>query len=128
MKIPLYLTPVYAGFPGATSDYVERSLDLNEYMVSHPTSTFFVRASGQSMINAGINDGDILVVDRSIEPKNGKVVIAVLDGDFTVKRVLKRGERLFLMPENPAYQPIEVKEDDSMEIWGTITFVIHEPS
>lgn len=125
-KIPFFLTPVAAGFPSPAEDYMERALDLNELMVTHPAATFFVRVRGDSMKGAGIFSGDILVVDRAFEPKDGHIVVAVLNGEFTVKRILKKGKTCFLAPENPSFSPIEVKEEMECQIWGVVTYVIHK--
>ena len=122
---PLYSSKVSAGFPSPADDNLEKSLDLNSYVVKRPSSTFFVRVNGDSMINAGILDNDILVVDRSVKPSHGKVIIAVLDGQMTVKRLYKRSGKVILMPENDLYKPIEVNDDTNMEIWGVVTSAVH---
>lgn len=124
-QLPLYGSKVPAGFPSPADDYIESQLDLNEHLIKHPAATFFVRASGHSMIEAGIHDNDILVVDRSVTPTNGKIVIAAIDGQLTVKRLQKQDDRLFLMPENPKFEPIEVKEGSEIYIWGVVTNVVH---
>jgi len=123
--IPLFTSPVSAGFPSPAEDYIERHLDLNELLVKHPTATFFVRVEGQSMINAGIKNGDILIVDRSLNPSSGHVVIAVLNGEFLVKKLHKRGSQTWLLPENPKYPPMQITADANFEIWGVVTSVIH---
>ena len=125
MKLPLYSSKVSAGFPSPADDNLERSLDLNSYLIKRPAATFFVRVNGDSMINAGINDNDILVVDRSIKPAHGKVIIAVLDGQMTVKRLYKRSGKIILMPENDLYKPIEIEDHMNMEIWGVVTSSVH---
>lgn len=122
---PLFTSTVSAGFPSPADDYIERHLDLNELLVKHPTATFFVRVEGQSMINAGIKSGDILIVDRSLSPSSGHVVIAVLNGDFLVKKLHKRGNQTWLLPENPKYQPMQITDESNFEIWGVVTSVIH---
>ena len=122
---PLYSSKVSAGFPSPADDNLEKSLDLNSYLIKRPAATFFVRVNGDSMINAGINDNDILVVDRSIKPSHGKVIIAVLDGQMTVKRLYKRSGKVILMPENDLYKPIEITDDTNMEIWGVVTSAVH---
>jgi DNA polymerase V len=124
-QLPLYGSKVAAGFPSPADDYIENQLDLNEHLIKHPAATFFVRASGQSMIGAGIHDNDILVVDRSITPSNGKIVVAAIDGQLTVKRLNQKNNKLFLMPENQQFEPIEVKEGSEIYIWGVVTNVIH---
>jgi DNA polymerase V len=117
---------VSAGFPSPADDYTEGTLDLNEYLIRHPAATFFVRVQGDSMVNAGIHSGDLLVVDRSLEPGNKKIVLAVLDGEFTVKRLMKKRGHLYLYPENSDYAPVEITEENRFEVWGVVTAVIHE--
>jgi len=123
--LPLADMTVPAGFPSPAGDYIEKTLDLNELMVQHPAATFFVRASGDSMIDAGIQTGDILVVDRSIEPTGGKIVVAVVNSEFTVKRLLKQGERVLLRAENPEFPDISIDPDSDFEVWGVVMYVIH---
>jgi len=124
-ELPLYSNKVSAGFPSPADDHLEMKLDLNSYLIKHPAATFFVRASGDSMVNAGIHSGDLLIVDKSIEPCDGKIVIAALDGELTVKRLYKRGGEIKLFAENAAYPPINITEQD-MVIWGVVSYVIHE--
>jgi DNA polymerase V len=121
----LYANSVSAGFPSPADDYLEEKVDLNQYLVKHPASTFLVRASGESMINAGIFPKDILVVDRSLKAENGKVVIAVVDGELTVKRYVKKGKNILLKPENDSFDPIVINDDSEAYIWGVVTNVIH---
>ena len=123
--IPLFLESVSAGFPSPADDYIEMRLDLNDYLIKNPAATFFVRVTGDSMKNAGIFSGDILVVDRSLDPKDGSVVIAVIDGELTVKRLSRESNRIFLLPENNNYQPIEISEEMGFEVWGVVRTVIH---
>ncbi|MFH1646003.1 MAG: translesion error-prone DNA polymerase V autoproteolytic subunit [Candidatus Omnitrophota bacterium] len=125
LKFPLFSEGVSAGFPSPAEDYVERSLDLNELLIDHPAATFFVRASGHSMINAGIFSGDILVVDRALEPAANSIVIACLNGEFTVKRLFKKGKTVLLMPENEDFQAIDITDDEDCQIWGVVSYVIH---
>ena len=122
---PLFLNPVAAGFPSPADDYIERRLDLNEYLVRNPPATFFVRAQGDSMLGAGIHDGDILVVDRSIPPVHNRVVIAAVHGELTVKRLWMRDGMTVLRPENPAYPPLDMTGVEQFEVWGVVTSVIH---
>ena len=124
-KIPLASGRVSAGFPSPADDYIEKKLDLNEYLIRHPAATFFVRVSGDSMSGASMHPGDILIVDRALKPISGKIVIAILEGDLTVKRIQQRGGKTFLVPENPAYTPMEIHPETSFEIWGVVTHVIH---
>ncbi|MDZ7642174.1 MAG: translesion error-prone DNA polymerase V autoproteolytic subunit [Desulfurivibrio sp.] len=125
LRCPLFTCGVSAGFPSPAEDYIEGRLDLNQLMVAHPAATFFVRVAGDSMINAGIHHDDILVVDRSLEAVNGKVVIAVLNGELTVKRLVQKNGTARLLAENPNYPPLELTEESACEIWGVVTFVIH---
>ena len=125
--LPLYLAPVEAGFPSPAEDYLDRRLDLHQHLVRNEAATFFLRAHGESMLGAGIHDGDLLIVDRSIEPAHRKVVIAALDGELTVKRLLYREGRVFLAPENPQFEPIDITESEFVHIWGVVTYVVHKP-
>lgn len=122
--VPLYFEPVSAGFPSPADDYVETALDLNEYLVNNPAATFMVRVTGDSMIEAGIHDGDVLVVDRSRDPAPGKIVVAVLDGELTVKRLQERDGKPVLVPENPAYRPIVVERGQELFVWGVVSGVV----
>jgi DNA polymerase V len=127
-KIPLYASTVRAGFPSPADDYIEMHLDLNEHLIKHPAATFFVTASGDSMTGAGISSGDMLVVDRSLEATHGKIVIAAINGELTVKRLSLKSGRVQLLPENNQYQPIEITGDEDLVIWGVVTHVIHPAS
>jgi DNA polymerase V len=120
------MSSVAAGFPSPADDYVEAQLDLNEHLIRHPAATFFIHASGNSMVNAGIYDGDLLIVDRSLAPRDGDVAIAVLYGDLTVKRIRKRDGRLLLEPDNAAYPAIDVPADAGFQVWGVVTHAIHK--
>jgi len=122
---PLLLSRVPAGFPSPADDYLEGALDLNQHLIKHKAATFFVRVQGDSMTGAGIQDGDLLIVDRAIEPKDKSVAIAVINGEFTVKRIRKSKGRVWLIPENAEYPPLEVTEGSELEIWGVVTHVIH---
>ncbi|MBT3778200.1 MAG: translesion error-prone DNA polymerase V autoproteolytic subunit [Pelagibacteraceae bacterium] len=123
---PLFLDSVSAGFPSPATDYMENKLDLNEHLVKHPAATFIVKASGPSMIEAGISSGDLLIVDRSIVPKNNNIVIASVFGDLTVKKLHKKGSTLFLLSANNQYPSIEIKEEMECFLWGVVTYVIHK--
>lgn len=125
LRRPLFACGVSAGFPSPADDYIQGRLDLNELMIRHPAATFFVRVAGDSMIGAGIHHDDILVVDRSLEPISGKVVIAVVDGELTVKRLFRQNGTVRLLAENPAYPPLDLPEGSECEIWGVVVFVIH---
>ena len=122
---PLFMVRVEAGFPSPAEDYVEGKLDLNKRLIKHPAATFFVKVTGDSMIKAGIHPDDILIVDRSLEPADKKVVIAVINGDLTVKRIRIIKGKYYLMPENEDYEPLEIREEMDFEVWGVVTNVIH---
>jgi DNA polymerase V len=123
--VPLYGSLVPAGFPSPADDFLEKKIDLNEYMIRNQAATFLVRVSGDSMSGAGICDGDILVVDRSVSPRSQHIIVGALDGEFTVKRFIKEGKRLLLQPENPTYPTIEIKPEQDFTVWGVVTFAIH---
>ena len=120
-----YSCAVTAGFPSPADDYLESKLDLNDYLIKHPSATFFVRVAGDSMVNAGIHNNDIIIVDRSIKPKHGKIVVAALDGQMTVKRLYRRDKKVILLPENKLFKPIEISDSMEIVIWGVATNVIH---
>lgn len=125
-KMPLFTSQVSAGFPSPADDYIENRLDLNDLLIKNPPATFFVKVTGESMIDAGINDGDILIVDKSKKVTNNNIVIAVLNGELTVKRIEKTKNKLYLVPENPAFPKIEVTDGMELVIWGVVTNVIHQ--
>ena len=124
-ELPLYESAVSAGFPSPGEDHIEERIDLNHLLIKRPAATFFLRVSGQSMIQAGIHDGDILIVDRSIPPRHGKIVIASINGELTVKRLHQEGKILQLLPENEAYAPIVLSGEEDFRLWGVVTNVIH---
>lgn len=124
--LPLYLSPVKAGFPSPADDFIDRKLDLHEYLVRNEASTFFLRVQGDSMTGAGIHDGDLLIVDRSIEAAHDRIVIAALDGELTVKRLQRIKGKVFLAPENPDYPVFDITEREYVYIWGVVTYVIHK--
>lgn len=123
--LPLFVGKVAAGFPSPADDYVEKTLDLNELLIQKPAATFFARAQGDSMIDAGIHPNDILVIDRSIEAVSGKIVICAINGELTVKRLSKKGEQWLLKAENKDYPDIPIHGELDMVIWGVVTNVIH---
>ena len=125
-KMPLYTSCVSAGFPSPADDYVEERLDLNDLLITNPTSTFFIKVAGESMTGAGILDGDILIVDKSQKVANNNIVIAVLDGELTVKRIQKNKKTLFLIAENDLFPNIEITEEMDFTVWGVVTNVIHK--
>ncbi|MDO9167631.1 MAG: translesion error-prone DNA polymerase V autoproteolytic subunit [Methylobacter sp.] len=125
MPLPLLAGKVAAGFPSPADDYVEKNLDLNELLVQKPAATFFARAQGESMLGAGIHPNDILVIDRSIEPVPGKVVICALNGELTVKLLAREGGQWQLKAKNKDYPDIVIFEELELVIWGVVTNVIH---
>tara|TARA_B100000700_G_scaffold331488_1_gene464767 strand:+ start:1572 stop:1988 length:417 start_codon:yes stop_codon:yes gene_type:complete len=126
LSFPLSGESVSAGFPSPAEDYLENSINLNEYLINHPYSTFFLRVSGDSMSNANINHGDLLIVDRSINPKPNNIVIALLDGDFILKRLIKKDNELYLKAENYNYSAIPLSSYNEVQIWGVAIYVIHK--
>ena len=125
---PLYASRVRAGFPSPADDYIESYLDLNAHLIKHPASTFFLTASGDSMTGAGIQSGDMLIVDKSLTATHGKIVIAAIDGELTVKRLSCMANRVQLLPENTNYPPIDITDAHELVIWGVVTHVIHVAS
>ncbi|WP_092376890.1 LexA family protein [Desulfomicrobium apsheronum] len=124
LVLPLYLHRIPAGFPSPADDYIESGLDLNDLLVRNPAATFMVRVSGDSMIGVGIHDGDILVVDRSETAVHGKIVVAALDGEMTVKRLHLKDGQCRLVPENKAFQPIQVGTEQDLQVWGVVVGVV----
>ena len=125
-KIDLFSYRIPAGFPSPAEDFLEKSLDLNEYLVKNKPATFLIKVTGNSMQNAGIFDGDVLVVDRSIEPTDGRVILGVLNGEFTVKRISIIKGKLSLMPANDDFKPIDITPEMDFKVWGVITFSLHK--
>lgn len=123
---PLFLCGVSAGFPSPADDYIEHQLDLNDLLIKNPPATFFVKVAGDSMTGAGIYDGSILIVDRSIEATHGRIVIAAVNGELTVKRLEMTDNSCRLVAENPNYSPLEITEENQFEIWGVVTSVIQQ--
>lgn len=124
-QIPLCSSKVQAGFPSPAEDYIEKNLSLDEYLIKRPASTFFVRVNGHSMCNAHILDGDLLIVDRSINAKSGSIILAILSGNFTLKYYRKKEGKIFLEAANPEFPPIAITEEMDFQIWGTVVHVIH---
>ena len=124
-RLPLYAAKISAGFPSPADDYMEASIDLNQHYIRHPAATFFVRVKGHSMIGAGIQNGDLLIVDRALEAKSGAIVIAVVNGELTVKRLIINNNKAYLKPENPDFPIINIANDMELHIWGVVAHVIH---
>ena len=125
-EVPLFSSKVSAGFASVADDYIEKRLDLNEALIAHPAATFFVKVEGDSMIGAGIQSNDLLIVDRAIEFKHNQVVVAVLDGEFTVKRLKKEKGHIYLYPENDKYKPIKITKEMDFKVWGVVSYAIHK--
>lgn len=125
LELPMFLSPAACGFPSPAQDYVEKTIDLNQICIEHPAATFYVRASGHSMVRKGIHDGDLLVIDRAVKARHGAIVLACLDGEFTVKE-LQETPRPALLPANPDFPPIYPQEGQELEIFGVVTFVLHK--
>lgn len=125
VMIPFVSQKVPAGSPCPSDNYIEETINLNQVLVKKPKSTFCIRVIGDSMIDAGINEDDILIVDSSIEPSHNRIVVAAIDGDLTVKRLYYKRGKILLCPANEKYSPLEV-QSDSLNIWGVVTFVIHQ--
>jgi DNA polymerase V len=127
VTLPLVGAKLKAGFPSPADDYVEERLDLNKHLIKNPESTFFARVSGESMVGAGIYDGDILVIDRSVQPHKNSVLVCAIDGEFTIKRIkIIDNNTIYLMPDNPDFEPIKVSRDNDLVIWGTVIYSIHK--
>ncbi|HPE56960.1 MAG TPA: translesion error-prone DNA polymerase V autoproteolytic subunit [Bacteroidales bacterium] len=124
--LDLYSFRIPAGFPSPAEDFKENTLDLNDYLIKNKSATFLVKVTGTSMEGAGIFDEDVLIVDRAAEISDGKIVLGVLNGEFTVKRLKKEKERLILLPENSNFKPIEISEETDFKIWGVVTFCLHK--
>jgi DNA polymerase V len=123
LKAPL-VEGIRAGFPSPAEDFAEPTLDLNRYVIKNPASTFYARITGDSMEGAGIGDGDIVVIDKSLEPKDGNIAVCFIDGEFTLKRILLDNGRLWLQPANPKFKAIEITEENHFLVWGVVTHVV----
>ncbi|BBV40417.1 translesion error-prone DNA polymerase V autoproteolytic subunit [Citrobacter portucalensis] len=123
VALPLFSDRVPCGFPSPAQDYVEKRIDLNELLIQHPSATYFVKSSGDSMIGAGISSGDLLIVDSARKATHGDIVIAAVDGEFTVKR-LQLHPTVMLLPENSVYPPITIGSEDTLDIFGVVTFIV----
>jgi DNA polymerase V len=124
LELPFIASGIKAGFPSPATDFDESKISLDNVLVKNREATFYAKASGTSMIGAGIDDGDILVIDRSLEPQNNKVAVCFIDGEFTIKRIQVEKDCVYLMPENKAFQPIKVTDENELIIWGIVTYVI----
>ena len=122
---PYYACPAACGFPSPAADYLEDRLSLDQLLIEHPAATFFARAQGDSMLGAGIHDGDLLIIDRALTARDGDIIIALLDGELLVKRLYRRHGRVALHSENPDYSPITLDGDATLDLWGVVIHVIH---
>lgn len=125
-KIPFFQNRISAGFPSPADDEIENKLNLHELLITHPEATFFIKVEGDSMQDALIYKGDILIVDRALKAHNDSIVLAVVKGEFTVKRLIIHQDKIYLKPENPAYQTILINNMDDFCIWGCVTYIIHQ--
>lgn len=124
LELPYVDAGISAGFPSPALDFVDLTIDLNKHLIKHPSSTFYGRVKGDSLKNAGIDNGDLLVIDRSLEPLNGKIAVCYIDGEFTAKRIKQSKNELWLMPENEEYKPIKIEHENNFFVWGIVTHVI----
>jgi DNA polymerase V len=126
-RIPYFPQGIAAGFPSPADDHLQKALDLHEHLIKHPAATFFAHVQGNSMKDANLNDGDLLIIDRAETPRHRSIVVAIVNGEFTVKRLYKRnGETIRLVPENKAFPAIDVTEGMDVEIWGVVSHIIHK--
>lgn len=124
LELPFVEDGISAGFPSPALDFVDLNIDLNRHLIKNPSSTFYGRVKGNSLKNAGINNDDLLIIDRSLEPTNGKIAVCYIDGEFTAKRIKITKKEIWLIPENDDYEPIRVSEENDFLIWGIVTYVI----
>ncbi|MCK9481790.1 MAG: translesion error-prone DNA polymerase V autoproteolytic subunit [Bacteroidia bacterium] len=124
LALPFVDDGISAGFPSPALDFIDTSIDLNKHLIQHPSATFYGRVKGFSLKNAGIDDGDLMIIDRSLEPTNGKIAVCYIDGQFTAKRIKIAKKEIWLIPENEDFEPIRVTADNDFLIWGIVTHVI----
>jgi DNA polymerase V len=124
LELPVASSRISAGFPSPANDFTDVAIDLNKHLIQHPSSTFFGRVKGQSMKDEGINEGDLLIIDKALEPVDGKIAVCFIDGEFTVKRIKTDVDCCWLMPANEEYKPIKVTSENEFFIWGIVTHVI----
>ena len=126
LNLPFVDSGISAGFPSPALDFIDWSIDLNKHLIKHPSATFYGRVKGDSLKNAGIENGDLLIIDRSLEPTNGKIAVCYIDGEFTAKRIQINKDEILLIPENENYQTLKVTADNNFLIWGIVTHVIKD--
>ena len=127
LELPLAAGAISAGFPSPAEEYIELAIDLNKELIKHPAATFYARVKGSSMIDAGIADGDLLIIDKALEPKDGDIAVCFIDGEFTLKRLALKEDGLYLMPANAEFKPIRITEENDFLVWGMLAFIIHKP-
>jgi len=127
LALPLAASPISAGIASSTEDYIEMALDLNRELIKHPAATFYARVKGSSMIDAGIADGDLLIIDKALEPKDGDIAVCFIDGEFTLKRLALKEDGLYLMPANAEFKPIRITEENDFLVWGMLAYIVHKP-
>ncbi|MEI6691771.1 MAG: translesion error-prone DNA polymerase V autoproteolytic subunit [Chlorobium sp.] len=127
LELPFAGAAIAAGFPSPAEEYVEISLDLNKELIKHPAATFYARVKGNSMVDAGIEDGDLLIIDKALEPKDGDVAVCFLDGEFTLKRLCVKDDGVYLMPANAEFKPIRISEENDFLVWGILSYIVHKP-
>ena len=126
LALPLAASPISAGFPSPAEEFFGHKLDLNEELIKHPEATFYARVRGHSMKDAGIQDGDLLVIDKAQEPKDGCVAVCAIDGEFTLKRLAVEKDDIYLMPANNEFKPIKITEENDFLVWGVVAYVVHK--
>lgn len=126
ISLPFFSVKIAAGFPSPAEDHITDNIDLNKHLIKHPAATFFVQVSGHSMKDVGIYDGDILIVDRALDPKDGSIVVAIIDGEFTVKRIKLENQNIYLLPENSEFTPIKISPEMDFSIWGVVSTTIRK--
>ena len=124
VKLPLVASGISAGFPSPADDFMDTSIDLNKICIKNPATTFFGRVTGNSMKDAGIHHGDLMIIDKSLSPKNGSIAVCYIDGEFTVKTIKIESDCCWLIPANPAYKAMKITKDNDFIIWGIVTHII----
>ena len=127
LELPLAAGAISAGFPSPAEEYIELAIDLNKELIKHPAATFYARVKGSSMIDAGIADGDLLIIDKALEPKDGDIAVCFLDGEFTLKRLALKEDGIYLMPANAEFKPIRITEENDFLVWGMLAYIVHKP-
>jgi DNA polymerase V len=125
-EIPLFSSAISAGFPSPAENYLDEAINLQQFLIKNAAATYLLRVRGNSMCDANISEGDILIVDRSVKPGVGQIIIGLLDNEFTVKRLIKKNNQYYLQPENPAYPVIPLPDESQFQVWGVVTWCIHK--